>query len=197
MSQHHGESVLFWCFFTIVLPLVTVGANAQSPVSPTGFKLPTKELKFDAKGLERVLSAKTVAVLAESTPFIALGDGAAEVTFRGRRVGPEKAKADVEKVLSKWGAFSLVEDPAVADLVLVIEEQTIGPSVASSGKPRLRDTLAVFPTGGPGSGAPLWVGIDTESALAAGSGLTTPDAEGVVEKFQRDVESARKRLQKR
>lgn len=197
MSQHHGESVLFWCFFTIVLPLVTVGANAQTPVSPPGFKLPRKELKFDPKGVERVLSAKTVAVLAESRPLIAIGNRAIGATYRGGRVGPEKAKADVEKVLSKWGAFSLIEDPAVADLVLVIEEETVGASFASNGKVRLRDTLAVFPPGGPESAAPLWVGIDTESALAAASGLTMPDAEGVVEKFRRDVENARSRLQKR
>ena len=99
-------------------------------------------------------------------------------------------------MLSDWGAFSLVDDPAQADLVLVIEEQTLKPSFVSDGKIRIRDTLAVFPTGGPGVAPPLWVGIDTESALAASSGLTTPDAEGVVEKFRRDVENARNRVKK-
>ena len=73
---------------------------------------------------------------------------------------------------------------------------TVGSSLVSSRKVRLRDTLAVFPTGGPGVAPPLWVGIDAESALAAASGVTTPDAEGVVEGFRRDVENARNRVKK-
>jgi hypothetical protein len=42
----------------------------------------------------------------------------------------------------------------------------------------------------------LWVGITTEIALAAAAALTTPDAEGVVERFRRDVEEARNRAKK-
>lgn len=137
------ESVWFWSFLSILIALFTVGASAQAP-SPT---LPTKELKLDAKGLERVASAKTVAVIARALP-------------------------------------------------LITKEQTLGPSALSSGKVRLRDTLAVFPIGGPGVAPPLWVGIDTENALAAASGVTTPDAEGVVEKFRRDVENAKSRVKK-
>ena len=79
--------------------------------------------------------------------------------------------------------------------MLVIEEQTLRPSFRTDGKPRLRDTLAVFPAGGPGA-APLWVGITTENALAGAAGLKIPNAEGVVEKFRHDVEDARKRLKK-
>ena len=186
---------LFWCLSSLVA-LFVVGANAQVPASLTGYRLPTKEVRLDAEALERVLSSKTVAVLADSVPLITRQDRAAMVTYRGRRAGPENAKADVEKVLAEWGAFSLVDDPAQADLVLVIQEQTLAPSFLSDGKVRLRDTLAVFPKGGPGAAAPLWVGIDTENALAAASGLTKPDAEGVVKRFQRDVENARGRLKK-
>jgi hypothetical protein len=175
----------------------TSDSATPRPASPPEYKLPTKEQKLDAKGLERVLSAKTVAVMASSTPFTEKrGKDKVSVYYRGGRVGPEKAKADVEKVLSKWGAFNLVDDPAQADLVMVMEEQTLGPSFMSEGKLRLKDTLAVFPTGGPGVADPLWVAIDTENALAAATGLTTPDAEGVVERFQREVESARSRIKK-
>jgi len=176
------------------------GANAQEPpVSLTSYKpLPTKEIKLGANALERVLSAETVVVLARTVPLIRrqFGEPGVIVTYRGARVGPEKAKADVIKVLAEWGAFSLVDDPARADLVMVIQEETLAPSFMSDGKVRLKDTLAVFSTGGPGAAPPLWVGIDTENALAAASGLTTPDAEGVVEKFRRDVEDAKKRTKR-
>lgn len=178
---------------SILLVLQIASAQAQAPVSPT---LPAREQKLDPKSLELVVSAKTVAVIATTLPFVRFENGKpTEVTYRGGRTGPERAKADVEKVLSEWGAFTLVNDPAQADLVLVIEEQTLGPSFRTDGKPRLKDTLAVFPAGGPGT-APLWVGISTENALAAAAGLKTPNAEGVVEKFRRDVEDARKRLKK-
>jgi hypothetical protein len=188
------KPVRFWGFLSALIALFVVGANAQAPVSPT---LPTKELKLDAKAVERVLSAKTVALLATALPlFTQENRTTVGMTYRRGRTGPAKAQADVKKVLSEWGAFSLVDDPAQADLVLVIEEQTLPPSFASDGKVRLKDTLGVFPTGGPGVAPPLWVGIDTESALAAASGLTTPDAEGVVETFRRDVENARQRVKK-
>jgi hypothetical protein len=188
--------VRFSCFLLILLAQLAIGADAQAPVSLTGYKLPTKELKLDARGVEQVLAAKTVALLASALPFLTNEDGTVRMAYRARRVGPDQAKADVIKVLSEWGAFSVVDDPAAADLVLVIEEQTLGPSFASDGKLRLRDTLAVFPTGGPGVAPPLWVGIDTENALAAAAGLTTPDAEGVVDKFRREVQNARNRVRK-
>jgi hypothetical protein len=88
------------------------------------------------------------------------------------------------------------QDPDQADLVLVLEEQTLEPSFMSDGNVRLRDTLAVFPTGGPGRAPPSWVGITTENGLAAAAALTTPDAEDVVERFRRDVEEARNRARK-
>ena len=136
-------------------------------------------------------------MLASSLPLIVREDkSTARLTYRRGRVGPKKAKAEVEKVLSEWGAFSLVDDPDQADLVLVLEEQTLEPSFMSDGNVRLRDTLAVFPTGGPGTAPPLWVGITTENGLAAAAALTTPDAEGVVERFRRDVEEARNRAKK-
>lgn len=189
-------SLRFASCLWMLVELVGVGVQAQAPVSLNEYKLPTKELKFDATGLERILAAKTVAVLASSSPLFTKEERGVGVTYRGGRVGPEKAKADVMKVLSEWGAFSVVEDPAQADLVLVIEEQTLAPSFMSDGKVRLRDTLAVFPTGGPGVAPALWVGIDTENALAAASGLTRPDAEGVVERLRRDVENAKNRLKR-
>ena len=190
------EPARFLSLLSFLLAFGMVGTNAQVPASLT-YKLPTKETKLDAKGLERVLSAKTVAVLAASTPFITNEDrSTARMTYRGRRVGPEKAKADVEKVLSEWGAFGLVDDSRSGRSRAGDRGTDPWAQFASDGKVRLKNTLAVFPTGGPGVAPPLWVGIDTESALAAASGLTTPDAEGVVEKFRRDIENARNRLKK-
>ena len=176
--------------------LVGIGVQAQAPVSLDDYKLPAKELKLDPKALDRVLNATTVAVLASSSPLFTKEGREVSVTYRGGRVGPDKAKADVMKVLTEWGAFSVVEDPAQADLVLVIAEQTVALSFMSDGKVRLKDTLAVFPTGGPGVAPPLWVGVDTENALAAASGLTRPDAEGVVKRLRDEVENARNRLKK-
>ena len=77
-------------FLWTLIGLFVVGASAQAPVSPT---LPTKELKLDAKGIERVLSAKTVAVIATALPLITQENRTtAVVTYRRGREGPEKAK---------------------------------------------------------------------------------------------------------
>ena len=183
-------------FSLIVGVLAVTGAHAQVPESPAGYKLPAKEVRLDPRALERVDAARTVAVLATLIPFMMKDGASVLVTYRGGRVGPDKAKADVMKVLNDWGVFTVIDDPSAADLVFAIQEETLGPSFMSDGKPRLKDTLAVFPTGGPGAAPPLWVGIDTENALAAASGLTTPDSEGVVERFRRDVESVRKRRER-
>lgn len=173
-----------WSLSALLALLMAVG-NAQGHVSlGITYNLPTEELELDAKGLERVLSAKTVMVMAASVPFIVKGDrGAGKLTYYSGRVGPDKAKAEVVRVLSEWGAFSLIENPLLADLVVVIEEHTLG-----EGNTRLRDTLAVFPTGGPGLVPPLWVGIETQGRRA--------DAKGVTERFRRDVENATKRVKK-
>ena len=192
-----AQTVRFTSCLMTLLALVIGHTHAQAAASLTGYTLPTKEQKLDAKGRERVLSARTVAVLAASLPLVVREDkSTARLTYRRGRVGPEKAKADVEKVLSDWGVFSLIDDLSQADLVLVLEEQTLEPSFMSDGNVRLRDTLAVFPTGGPGTAPPLWVGITTENGLAAAAALTRPDAEGVVERFRRDVEEARNRVKK-
>jgi hypothetical protein len=183
-------------FSLIVGVLALTIPHAQAPESLAGYKLPTKEMRLDPKALERVDAAHTVAVLATSMPFMMKEGAGVLVTYRAGRVGPDKAKADVMKVLNEWGIFTVIDDPSAADLVFAIQEETLGPSFMSDGKPRLKDTLAVFPTGGPGAAPPLWVGIDTENALAAASGLTTPDSEGVVERFRRDVENARKRRER-
>ena len=175
-----------------VLAVVCLESHAQSL---TGYKLPTKEMKLEAKNIERVLAAKSVAVLVSSVPLTTKQGKDLVVTYRGGRVGPDKAKADVEKVLSDWGALALVEDPSQADLVLVVEEETIKGNMWSEGTPRLKQTLAVFPTGGPGAADPLWVGIETENALMA-KHQRSSDAKGVVERFRHDVETARNRVKK-
>jgi hypothetical protein len=201
MSRNRTMALMRCSMVLLVLVAVlNVAAYAQDPTSPT---LPTKEQKLDAKGLAAVFSAKTVAVVATALPFIEFDRNGkpTQVIYRGGRTGPDKAKADVEKVLSEWGAFTVVNDPARADLVLVIEEQTLAPSFRSDNRPRLKDTLAVFLPGGTDgawAGPPLWVGITTEGAIAAGfmGALKTPDAQGVVEKFRRDVVDARKRVNK-
>ena len=184
--------VLFLSCLSAVLSVVTVESRAQSS---TGYKVPTKEMKLEAKDVDRVVSAKTVAVLASSVPLITKQGKDVIVTYRGRRVGPEKAKADVEKVLSEWGVYGLIDDPSQADLVLVIEEETLKGNMLSEGTPRLKQTLVVFPTGGPGAAPPLWVGIATENALMA-KHRGTADAKEVVERFRSDVERAKNRVKK-
>jgi hypothetical protein len=101
----------------------------------------------------------------------------------------------VEKVLADWGALVVIDNPSEADLVLVIEEETIKGNMLSEGTPRLKQTLVVFPTGGPGAAPPLWVGIATENAMMAPH-RRTADAQEVVERFRRDVEAARSRVKK-
>ena len=184
--------VLFLSGLSAVLAIVTVEFHAQSL---TAYKVPTKEMKLEAKDFDRVVSAKTVAVLASSVPLITKQGKDVIVTYRGKRVGPEKAKADVEKVLSEWGTFGLIDDLSQADLVLVIEEETLKGNMLSEGTPRLKQTLVVFPTAGPGAAAPLWVGIATENALMA-KHRRTADAKEVVERFRRDVEAAKNRVKK-
>ena len=171
------KPVRFLCSLSALLALFLAIGHAQGHVTlGITYNLPTEELALDAKSLERVVSAKTVMVMAASVPF----RGSGKLTYYSGRVGPDKAKAEVVKILSKWGAFSLIENP-FADLVVVIEEHTLG-----EGNTRLRDTLAVYPTGGPGVAPPLWVGIDTQGRGA--------DAKGVTERFRRDVENATKRV---
>ena len=186
-----AQSRILWLLSILLLAQSIASTHAQT--SLTGYKLPTKEVKLDAAGVERVNAARTVAILADAVPLMRAEGKSVIVTYRDGRVGGGRAKADVEKVLAEWGAFDVVDDPAEADLVFVIEELTLAPSFMSDGKVRLRETLAVFPTGGPGTAAPLWVGIETENALAAASGLTRPDAEGVVKRFRRDVERTRQK----
>src|SRR5262245_30301009 len=98
--------------------------HAQTAGSLADYKVPTKELKLDAKNFERVLAARTAAVLARSSPLLTKRGQEVTVAYRGGRASAEKAKADVMKVLAEWGAFSVIEDPAAADLVLVIAEET-------------------------------------------------------------------------
>ena len=184
--------VLFWSCLSAVLLVVPLESRAQSL---TGYKVPTKEMKLEAKNLERVVSAKTVAVLASSVPLMTKQGKDVIVTYRGGRVGPEKAKADVATVLSEWGAFGLIDDPSQADLVLVIEEETLKGNMLSEGTPRLKQTLVVFAKGGPGADPPLWVGIATENALMA-KHRRTADAKEVVERFRSDVETAKNRVKK-
>jgi hypothetical protein len=182
--------VLFLSCLSAVLAVITVESRAQSL---TGYKMPTKEMKLESKNLERVVSAKTVAVLVSSVPLMTKEGKEVIISYRGGRVGPEKAKADVEKALAEWGAFGLIDDPSQADIVLMIEEETIRGNMLSEGTPRLKQTLVVFPTGGPGAAPPLWVGIVTENALMA-KHRRTADAKEVVERFRRDVETAKNRV---
>ena len=182
-----------WLICSIVVVACAAAPQAQAPASLAGYRLPTTETRLTTNSQARVEAAKTVAVLATSMPFMRKDGAGLLVTYRSGRVGAERAKADVLKALSEWGAFTVIDDPGAADLVFAIQEETLGPGFMSDGKPRLKDTLAVYPTGGPGVASPLWVGIDTENALSAATGLTAPDAEGVVQRFRRDVENASKR----
>lgn len=81
---------------------------------------------------QAILAAKTVCVVGVLGEFAAEGplnksEWRVADSARGFLkfdAAPARAKKQVEKVIRKWGQFSLVEDPAQADLVLVITEGT-------------------------------------------------------------------------
>ena len=111
-------------------------------------QLPAKELKLEAKHRDTVLSAKTAVVIATVRPLVAKKDkSTVVVTYRAGRVGREKAKSEAEAALKEWGRFTVVQDPAQADLALLVLEETLSPHWGSTHdvhprpRYRLRNTM--------------------------------------------------------
>jgi len=127
-----------------------------------------------------IVTAKTVNVMAQ------LG------TSGSSRIRPnaQRAKAQVEAALRKWGRYQIVDSPAKADLVLIVVE---GNATAGSEEPvrfrmtamqLLSDTLTIYKGGGikPDS-KPLW------SCRETGEDLGWP-ADRAVERLRRDERKA-------
>ena len=163
-----------------------VPSHAQAPTSQT-YRLPKEEVRLGADGRATVLAARSVAVLADSRPLIRRDGTRVVVSYVSGRVGPGKAKADVEMALTEWGRFSVVSEAAEADLVLVIVEETLPPNLLSDGRLRLGHTLGVVATRGPTTGL-LWLGTTTDGGLV--SAFRSPSASRVVDEFREEVEKA-------
>jgi len=132
--------------------------NALYPVPPAGRGLVFDE--FEMSGVPQAIrSAKTVTVVGEL--------GAVLEPRRGK-FGPDatRAKSQVESVIRKWGRFSVVEDPAVADLVLLITEGTYERTSEEVSEVVLMDRLQVFKGAEffMADSAPLWDSGEIEYA---------------------------------
>jgi hypothetical protein len=168
----------------------SAGGHAQTRT------LPSKAVKLDQRGMEIVLAARTVAIIATGHPTMEIApadgkNGRATLVVHGgirRRVDGDKAKQEVQKVIEQWGRFTLTDDLERADLILAIAEYTVPSSalsqMAGDTSHRLRDTLGVFARG---AREPIWVDTVTENTFGA---LTGSAAGKVAEKFQRALESA-------
>ena len=164
--------------------------------------LPSKAVKFDAQGAEIALAARTVAVIATGHPTMTIApagekDGRATLVIHDgirRRVDGDQAKLEVQKVIERWGRFTLTDDLGRADLILAIAESTVPAGafsqMAGDTSHRLRDTLGVFARG---VREPIWVDTVTENTFGA---LTGAAASKVAEKFQEALEAAASRMSK-
>lgn len=158
--------------------------------------LPSKAVKLDERGMEIVLAARTVAIIATGHPTMEIApaaekNGRATLVVHGgirRRVDGDQAKQEVQKVIEQWGRFTLTDDLERADLILAIAEHTVPASafsqMAGDTSHRLRDTLGVFARG---VREPIWVDTVTENTFGA---LTGAAASKVAEKFQQALEAA-------
>lgn len=143
---------------------------------------------------ETIFSAKTVMVVGMF----------GELVTRPRRwdgvranadPGPAKAKKQVEKVIQKWGRFSLVEDHAQADLVLVITESIFNKTYDDEDGERtervLADRLLVFMGGKPlePDATPLWDSGEIEFGI---TGFFKQPPVRTVDRFRKFVEALEK-----
>lgn len=173
---------------------------ASAQTIDRAYAVPPKAVKMTAAAVATVLNAKTVAVVVRDVARVEITSvdpkkKEVRIATGGgirRGVSADKAKTELIDSLEDWGRFTVIEDAARADLVLVIFED----SVAASGfsqmngdtKHRLRDRLAVFASGS--EDQPLWADEARESTFGA---LTGSGVGKVVGKFRSDVESAARR----
>ncbi len=183
--------------------------NAQGAASagPEGgpaltLTLPDRSVKPDAQARQMLAAAKTIALLIMGEPATTteISGRTVRITEHGgirRKVDPEKARREVEKVLKEWGRLTLEEDPARADLVLAVAETSVPPSgfsraFANQTQYRLRTTVAVF-RGGPelsSTDKALWANTASENAFSA---LASTPTTSLTKKFRSDVEAYAKK----
>ena len=132
---------------------------------------------------EEIVSAKTVTVMARQGT-----SGTARI-----RPNAQRAKAQVEAAVRKWGRYQIVDNPAKADLVIVVVEGNAPAEQIDADHPALykmtamqllSDTLTIYKGGGitPDS-KPLWSWTET------GEDRGWP-ADRAVEKFRGDMRRA-------
>lgn len=132
---------------------------------------------------DEIVSAKTVTVMAR------------QGTSGTARIRPNalRAKAQVEAALRKWGRYQIVDNPAKADLVMVVVEGNAPAELPDADHPALykmtamqllSDTLTIYKGGGitPDS-KPLWSWTET------GEDLGWP-ADRAVERLRQDERKA-------
>ena len=199
MTRRLGSTA--WLLITLLACFpATPQALADQTQEPDKYRLPTKEIELAVRHRDTVLSAATVAVIVRVRPLVSReGKADAAVTYRAGRSGPDAARGEVVQALQRWGAFEVVEDPAQADLVLVVLEETLPPGFGSTSdirgpQYRLKDTLGVYRGKIDDPADPLWAGIVTEGRLKRSLSNAAPSAAGVIEEFRRAVEDARRRV---
>ena len=187
----------------LALTVVSIAFASALYTQPATYSRPEKAIKPDARSRELLLAAKTVTILAIDASVLEITSVDRDkktitVASRGgirRGIDVEKAKESVDKVMSDWGRFTVVNNPSDADLIVVVFEDSVSPSRFSKAggdtKNRLRDTLAVFPGHSDDHTAtPLWVDISTESTFGA---LTGSSARKVADKLRDYVQTLDKR----
>ena len=186
------------------VPLGAVSVDSQSAPAELPYLLPEKAVALKDVARDVVLSAKTIAIVARDQQVVEVlsvdhKKKTVTVAMPGgirRGIDATKAGKDVERMLTQWQRFTVVDDPAQADLVLFIFEDSVPPSrfakAQGDAKHRLRDRLGLFRGGSAADrvSEPLWADSHTESAFGA---LTGSSAAKVADKFRRAVEDAERK----
>ena len=183
-------------------PFGAASADRQSAVAEPPYQLPEKAVALKDTARDIVRTAKTIAIVAREqhdVEVLSVDGKKVTVAVHGgirRGIDATKAKKDVERMLTEWQRFTVVDDPAQADLVLFIFEDSVPSSrfakMQGDTKHRLRDRLGLFRgrSAAEGISEPLWADSHTESAFGA---LTGSSAAKVADKFRRAVEDAEKK----
>jgi tetratricopeptide (TPR) repeat protein len=165
----------------VVLALCAFGPAPQQPTPSTR---PAGQASAEPQQVrptreQALVSAKTVAL------FGHLGT----VADWGLALNPsaEKAQKHLDKEVRKWGRFTVVSDPAAADLILFLAE---GNRAAGGGGVVNTAILTVFKGGRPPQrgDVPLWQGVESSNPFTFSSGTGK-----VISRFRKDLEDLAQR----
>lgn len=163
--------------FTLILCATLTATQAHSQASVVAPAASTPKASMSPEQL--LANAHSVTLIG------ALG----YVAERGITLNPsaEKAQQSLEKEIRKWGRFTVVEDPAKADLVLILYA---GNRAAGGGGVFVTAKLVIFPGGSSlkRGDLPLW------QDDASGSILSPTAAPKVIAKFRTYLENLDKTL---